>query len=72
MRTLWPLKGESTLQKQPPKGDLQICVWQLLLKSFKNVCEGAKFFKKIEMNTFLVTFQGSSSQTVMLRLPGFL
>ena len=44
MRTLWSLKEESTLQKQPPKGDLQICVWQLLLKSFKNVCEGANFF----------------------------
>ena len=24
---------------QPPKSVLQICVWQLLLKSFKNVCE---------------------------------
>ena len=26
MRLLWPLKGESTLQKQPPKGVLQICL----------------------------------------------
>ena len=62
MRILWPLKGESTLQKQPPKGVLQICVWQLLLKSFKNVCKGVKFFKKIEMNGILVIFQGSLSQ----------
>ena len=56
MRILWPLKGESTLQKQPPRGVFQICVWQLLLKSFKNVCERGKFLKKCEMNAFLVTF----------------
>ena len=40
---LWPLKGESTLQKQPPRGVIQICVWQILSKSFKRVCEGVKF-----------------------------
>ena len=33
----WPLKGESTLQKQLLKGVLQTCIWQLLLKLFKNV-----------------------------------
>ena len=59
MRILWPLKGASTLLKQPPKGILQICVWQLLLKLFENVSEGVKFFKKIEMRAVLVTFQGS-------------
>ena len=62
MRILWPLKGASPLLKQPPKGILQICVWQLLLKLFENVSEGVKFFKKIEMRAVLVTFQGSSSQ----------
>ena len=29
------LNGKRTLQKQPLKCVLQICVWQLLLKSFK-------------------------------------
>ena len=43
IRWLWPLKGESVLQKQPPKGVFQICVWQWLLKLFKNLCEGVKF-----------------------------
>ena len=42
IRWLWPLKGESILQKQPPKGVFQICVWQWLLKLFKNLCEGVK------------------------------
>ena len=56
------IEKRSTLQKQPLNGVLQVCVWQLLIKSFKNVCEGAKFFKKIEMIAFLVIFQGSSSQ----------
>ena len=31
----FPLNGKRTLQKQPPKCVLQICVWQLLLKLFK-------------------------------------
>ena len=38
VRILLPLTGKNTLQKQPP-GVLEICVWQLLLKSFKNVYE---------------------------------
>ena len=42
IRWLWPLKGESILQKQPPKGVFQICVWQWSLKLFKNLCEGVK------------------------------
>ena len=52
MRTHWPLKEESTLQKQPLKGVLQIPVWQLLLKSFKNVCEGVKFLKNLKSTPF--------------------
>ena len=64
MRVLWPLKWQNTLQKQPPKGPLQICFWQLLLKAFKSACEGVKFPKKVEMNAFLATFQ---QLTVMLR-----
>ena len=51
-RLLWPLKGESTLQKQTPKAILQICVWQLLLKSFKNVCEAVKLKKKKNEHLF--------------------
>ena len=69
MRMLWPLKGESTLQKQPPKGVLQICVWQLLLKLIKNVYEGVKFFKKSNKHLFSYIVRGLhiSCKTVMLR-----
>ena len=45
MRILWQLKWESTLEKQPPIGVLEIRVWQLLLKLFKNVYEGSSFQK---------------------------
>ena len=55
MRILCPLKGESTLQEQPPKSVLQIYVWQLLLKSFKNVCEGFEFKKK-KWNEHLLSY----------------
>ena len=60
MIILWPLKRENTLRKQPPNAVPQICVWQLLLRSFKNVTEGVKLNEK--MNALLVTFQGSSYQ----------
>ena len=43
-RILWPFKGENTLQKHLPKGVLEICVWQLLLKLFRNF----KLFKKLK------------------------
>ena len=50
------LENETTLAIEMRKhfteiateGVFQICVWQLLLKSFKNVCEGVKFSKKWE------------------------
>ena len=42
---LWPLKWEKTSQKRPPKGVLQNCVWKLLSKLFKYVCEGVTFSK---------------------------
>ena len=61
-RILRSLKWENTLQKQPPKDIRQVYVWELLLKSFKNVCEGVKFSKNDEMNAFSGTFQGFSSQ----------
>ena len=48
MRILWPLKKESILQKQPRKSVLQICVLQLLLKVFKNVCEEVRFSKNLK------------------------
>ena len=52
------------------KDVLQVCLWQLLLKSFENVREGVKFSKKVEMNDFSGIFHGFSSQLlreVMLR-----
>ena len=59
VRMLWPLKWENTLQKQPPKRVLQICVWQLLLKSFKDVIE-SNF--QSSLNERLNSFQGFLSQ----------
>ena len=41
----WPLKWEYMLKKQPTKGVIQICVWQLLLKLLENICEGVNFQK---------------------------
>ena len=32
-------------EKQPTKAVLQICVWEPLSESFKNVCDGVEFSK---------------------------
>ena len=42
------IERRNTFQKQPPKDVSQIYVWQLLLKSFNNVCEGVKFLEKLK------------------------
>ena len=57
-----PIEKEKHFTQVATKGVIQICVWQLLLKPLKNVCEGIKLKKKIEIKAFLVTFQRSSSQ----------
>ena len=57
-RILWPLKWGSDLQKLPPAVVLQICVSQLLLKPFKNVCDGVKFSKMLKWTPFQLHFTG--------------
>ena len=37
------IRTRNTLQNEPLKYVDQICVWQLLLKSFKNIFKGVKF-----------------------------
>ena len=51
-RILWPWKCENTLHKQPPKGVPQVFIWQLLSKSFKNVCKGVKFSITLKWTPF--------------------
>ena len=68
MRILWSLKWENVSWKV--KGILQICVWQQLLKSFKNVRERVKSWKKLKCTPFkghLKGFHLSCKTVSMLR-----
>ena len=54
------LKWNNTFQKQPPRRVFQICIWQISLKKFKNIFEGAGFSKELHVTEITVArvFQG--------------
>ena len=63
----WVTEMRKQFTEVPPTGVLQICVSQLFLKPFKNVCDGVKFSKMLKWTPFQLHFKGF--QTIFKSFP---